>query len=101
MDGEDGIAAVVVAGEGEGELHVVEVSGKVIYVGDDIGSEGFVALRLGEVEQLEGLAGFSLDAAPSVDLLAGVGEVAHNLLGFGGVVPETGLGGLSLQSLDL
>ncbi len=101
VDGQDGVPAVVLAGEGQRQLHLLQSGGQLVDVGGHGGGEGFVVLRLGQVEQLQGLAGLSLRTAPGLHLLPGVGQAAHHLLRLVGVVPEAGAGGLPLQLLDL
>ena len=49
---------------------------------------GLVALRLGQVLQLQGLAGLGLHSSPHLHLLPRVSQAAHHLLRLVVVVPE-------------
>src|SRR3989304_64365 len=71
--GEDGGAAVVPAGEGEGELHVVDPAGESGSLGAEVTLEVFVCFGFGQLDEVIEVTGAGLERAPGGDLLAGGG----------------------------
>ena len=97
VDGEDGVAVVVLARELELELEAFQLGLEGGLLGGGLPGEGVVLLLDGQLDELGLVAGALLDAAPGLDALTQGGDVLHDGAGVVGVVPEGGLGGAGIE----
>ena len=85
------------AGEEEGGPLASEVAGELIGLAVDLGPQLGVAGLVGEIEELEEVAGSAVEGLPQVDLGAEAVGLAEDALGGSLIVPEPGSGGQRLE----
>ena len=92
VDGHDGAAGVVLAGEQHGGLQALQQFGVRLQVALDIGRD--VLAFAGQFEQRVQVVGQGADLLVVGDRLLQPLAVLHDLLALFGLVPEVGLGDL-------
>ena len=99
VDGKDGRAVVVRAGEGKFHFRAGQRRSQVAGLGGQLGGQAVVAVGNGQVGKFQQVGGLGLQATPEGYGLAELAQLLHFALGVGGVAPEVGGGGGGFQAV--
>jgi hypothetical protein len=86
--GQDGVAAIVWAGEGELKLQLIEPSSKGLGLFADLVDKWLIVLIASHLEELERFIQVILERLPWLQLLTEAGQIAHQRLGALRIVPQ-------------